>query len=264
MSQNSGLWADRVASVGLAASGLLLVLLGMMPAGLAAPNPAGLGVRLDVVDLQAVNPEPARLIRIDGARDLLPLNWALKQRLEAEALNLTVEVQANGTDAGLAALKRGEVDLVALERSLTPDELAQGFKTRWLDRAQIAVIVGEDNPFEGYLTVRQFEQILRGDITNWTQVGGPDRPIRVIDRPIASETRAVLQQYGLVPPDALPATVNRVLLKTNDTAEVISKLGKDGIGYAIASQLSQQTKARMVLPESPPLRPWRKPPRHGF
>jgi ABC-type phosphate transport system substrate-binding protein len=129
MSQNSGLWADRVASVGLAASGLLLVLLGMMPAGLAAPNPAGLGVRLDVVDLQAVNPEPAKLIRIDGARDLLPLNWALKQRLEAEALNLTVEVQANGTEAGLAALKRGEVDLVALERSLTPDELAQGFKT---------------------------------------------------------------------------------------------------------------------------------------
>ena len=117
------------------------------------------------------------------------------------------------------------------------------------------MIVGEDNPFEGYLTVRQFEQILRGDITNWTQVGGPDRPIRVIDRPIASETRAVLQQYGLVPPDALPATVNRVLLKTNDTAEVISKLGKDGIGYAIASQLTQPTKARMVLPESPPLRP---------
>ncbi|MFQ3615227.1 MAG: helix-hairpin-helix domain-containing protein [Cyanobacteriota bacterium] len=72
------------------------------------------------------------------------------------------------------------------------------------------------------------------------------KPIRVIDRPAASETRAVLQQYGPVLPDALPAAVNWVLLKSDDTAEVISKPGKDGIGYAIASQLTQQTKARVV------------------
>ncbi|MDG2615161.1 substrate-binding domain-containing protein [Thermoleptolyngbya sichuanensis XZ-Cy5] len=232
MSKNFGFWTDRFASAGLAASGLLLVLLGIMPANAA--------------DLQTVASKPATLIRIDGARDLLSLNRALKQQLEAESPDLTVEVQSNGTDAGLAALKRGEVDLVAVGRSLTPDELAQGFKTLWLDQAQIAVIVSEDNPFKGHLTVQQFEQILRGDITNWTQVGGPDRPIRLIDRPPTSETRAALQQYGLVPPDALPETVNRVLLKTDDTAEVIAKLGKDGIGYAIASQLTQQTKARVV------------------
>ncbi|MBF2083729.1 MAG: substrate-binding domain-containing protein [Thermoleptolyngbya sp. C42_A2020_037] len=222
------------------------MLLGMMPAGMAAPNTVGRDVQPDVADLQAVNLEPTTFIRIDGARDLLPLNRALKQQLEAESLSLRVEVQANGTEAGLAALKRGEVDLVALERSLTPDELAQGFKTLWLDQAQIAVIVGEDNPFKGHLTVQQFEQILRGEITNWTQVGGPDRPIRLIDRPATSETRAVLQQYGLVPPGVPPAAVNRVLLKTDDTAEVIAKLGKDGIGYAIADQLTQQTKARVV------------------
>jgi ABC-type phosphate transport system substrate-binding protein/chromosome segregation ATPase len=232
MSKNFGFWTDRFASAGLATSGLLLVLLGIMPANAA--------------DLQTAASKPATLIRIDGARDLLPLNRALKQQLEADSPDLTVEVQANGTDAGLAALKRGEVDLVAVGRSLTPDELAQGFKTLWLDQAQIAVIVSEDNPFKGHLTVQQFEQILRGDITNWTQVGGPDRPIRLIDRPATSETRAVLQQYGLVPLGALPETVNRVLLKTDDTAEVIAKLGKDGIGYAIASQLTQQTKARVV------------------
>ncbi|GAB4469728.1 MAG: hypothetical protein OHK0037_28080 [Elainellaceae cyanobacterium] len=231
---------------GLIFSGAFLGLLGKVPMGLAAPVLATPGNPLDTVTLAAESPEGKTQIRIDGARSMLPLNQALKQQLEAQSPDLTVDVQANGADAGLAALKRGEVDLVAIERSLTPDELAQGLKTLWLDQAQLAVIVGQDNPFKGHLTVEQFQQILHGDITNWTQVGGPDRPIRLIDRPASSETRAILQQYGLISPDGLPAEVNRVLLKTDDTTEVIAKLGKDGIGYAIASQLTQQSKARVV------------------
>jgi predicted flap endonuclease-1-like 5' DNA nuclease/ABC-type phosphate transport system substrate-binding protein/DNA repair exonuclease SbcCD ATPase subunit len=250
MSKNFRLRANRFAVAGLIFSGaflgLFLGLLSRVPIGLAAPVLATPDKPLDTVTLAAAKPENQTLIRIDGAKSMLPLNRALKQQLEAQSPDLTVDVQANGTDAGLDALKQGEVDLVAIERSLTPDELAQELKTLWLDQAQLAVIVGQDNPFQGHLTVEQFQQIVRGDLTNWTQVGGPDRPIRMIDRPASSETRAILQQYGLISSDGLPAEVNRVLLKTDDTAEVIAKLGKDGIGYAIASQLTQQSKARVV------------------
>jgi starch phosphorylase len=184
-------------------------------------------------------------IRIDGSDQMLTINQLLKQRYEKQFPGAAVELKTSGTEPALQKLLDNEIDLAAVGRSLTAAEKAQGLIEIPLSREKIAIVVGQDNPFQGNLTVEQVSQIFSGKITNWSEVGGPEAAIRLIDRPEESDTRRVLQQYALFR-NGFSTDDNVVRLRRDDTSELLSELGTDGISYAIASQLSNQDKARIV------------------
>jgi starch phosphorylase len=185
-------------------------------------------------------------VRIDGSPTMLPINRALKKYYEQEVAGSEVTIDASGTEAAIEKLLEGEIDLAAIARPLTRTEKLQGLKEIPISLEKIAVIVGKNNPFDGVLTVDQFAQIFRGEITDWSEVGGEPGAIRFIDRPLDSDTRLALGKYGIVQNTEVALGDNVVRLEKDDTAEVIRLLGKDGISYAIASQLTNQTKARPV------------------
>ncbi len=185
-------------------------------------------------------------VRIDGSPTMLPINRALKKYYEQEVAGSEVTIDASGTEAAIEKLIDGEIDLAAIARPLTRTEKLQGLKEIPISLEKIAVIVGKNNPFDGVLTVEQFAQIFRGEITDWSEVGGEPGAIRFIDRPLDSDTRLALGKYGIVQNTEVALGDNVVWLEKDDTAEVIRLLGKDGISYAIASQLTNQTKARPV------------------
>ncbi|BAU44811.1 Maltodextrin phosphorylase [Leptolyngbya sp. O-77] len=185
-------------------------------------------------------------VRIDGSPTMLPINQALKKYYEQEVAGSEVTIDASGTEAAIEKLIDGEIDLAAIARPLTRTEKAQGLKEIPISLEKIAVIVGKNNPFDGVLTVDQFAQIFRGEITDWSEVGGEPGAIRFIDRPLDSDTRLALGKYGILREGEVALGENVVQLEKDDTAEVIRLLGKDGISYAIASQLTNQTKARPV------------------
>ncbi|GAB4469587.1 MAG: hypothetical protein OHK0037_27880 [Elainellaceae cyanobacterium] len=185
-------------------------------------------------------------VRIDGSPTMLPINQALKKYYEQEVAGSEVTIDASGTEAAIEKLIDGEIDLAAIARPLTRTEKAQGLKEIPISLEKIAVIVGKNNPFDGVLTVDQFAQIFRGEITDWSEVGGEPGAIRFIDRPRDSDTRLALGKYGILREGEVALGENVVQLEKDDTAEVIRLLGKDGISYAIASQLTNQTKARPV------------------
>ncbi len=185
-------------------------------------------------------------VRIDGSPTMLPINRALKKYYEQEVAGSEVTIDASGTEAAIEKLLEGEIDLAAIARPLTRTEKLQGLKEIPISLEKIAVIVGKNNPFDGVLTVDQFAKIFRGEITDWSEVGGEPGAIRFIDRPLDSDTRLALGKYGIVQNTEVALGNNVVRLEKDDTAEVIRLLGKDGISYAIASQLTNQTKARPV------------------
>lgn len=185
-------------------------------------------------------------VRIDGSPTMLPINRALKKYYEQEVAGSEVTIDASGTEAAIEKLLEGEIDLAAIARPLTRTEKLQGLKEIPISLEKIAIIVGKNNPFDGVLTVDQFAQIFRGEITDWSEVGGEPGPIRFIDRPLDSDTRLALGKYGILQNTEVAQGDNVVRLEKDDTAEVIRLLGKDGISYAIASQLTNQTKARPV------------------
>lgn len=186
-------------------------------------------------------------VKLDGSSSMTVINEALKQRFQEKFPGTTLDLAANGSNEALQALIRGDIDLAAVGRSLTNAEKAQGLKQIPVSREKIAIFVGADNPFNGSLTAEQFAKIFRGEITDWSQVGGAPGPIRFIDRPDTSDTRQALRQYPVFQAAPFETGATTTQVASDDTAAVVKELGKDGISYGIASQVLNRPGVK-VLP----------------
>ena len=182
--------------------------------------------------------EKGTTIKIDGSASMTRANEALKQRFEKEYSGTSVEVATNGTDDALKDVQDGNIDIAAIGRGLTPEEENLGLQQLELRREKIAIIVGKDNPFKGDLSNQKFTQVYRGQIDNWSQLGGPSKPIRVIDRPDLSDTRQAFNNYPLFDGN-LNTGSNAIKLDSDDPAEVVKQLGDDGIGFVLANQVEK-------------------------
>jgi ABC-type phosphate transport system substrate-binding protein len=195
-------------------------------------------------------------VRLDGSSSMIVINGTLKENFEAEYPGTTVDLAAQGTDVALEALINGEIDLAAVGRPLTDEEKAQGLVEVPISREKIAIIVGPENPFSGNLTSDQFARMFRGEITDWSEVGGTPGPIRFVDRPDFSDTRLSLSRYQVFLAAPFETGENAVQVAEDDTTAVIEGLGSDGISYAIASQVLGQDNVKIVsmhqtLPDNP-------------
>ncbi|MEH2468284.1 DUF4912 domain-containing protein [Nostoc sp.] len=185
-------------------------------------------------------------VRIDGSSSLGAINQSLKENFEKQFSGTKVEVAANGTSTALKDLLAGKIDIAAMGRGLTPAEKAQGLEQVRLRREKIAIVVGANNPFKQSLTSKQFARIFRGEITNWSQLGGPSGKIRLIDHPNTSETRNTFRTYPAFKTANFATGANATQVSEDNTAEIIKQLGKDGITYVLANQVSKLKGVRVL------------------
>ncbi|MEA5567011.1 DUF4912 domain-containing protein [Anabaena sp. UHCC 0399] len=195
-------------------------------------------------------------VKIDGSGGFAAFNQNLQQSFEQNFSGTKVAVAANGTEAAIKALLDGQIDIAAIGRGLTPQEKAQGLEQARLHREKIAIIVGADNPFKGSLTDREFARIFQGRITRWSRLGNANGKIRVIDRPDNSGTREALSNYPVFRGTKFATGATATQIAQDDTAEIVKQLGKDGISYARANQVSKIPGVRVLklhdtLPDDP-------------
>jgi len=186
-------------------------------------------------------------VRIDGSSSMASANQTLKQRFEAQFPGTSVTVGYGGTPTALQAVLDGKTDIAAIGRALTSQEKAQGLVAVPLSRDKIAIVIGSNNSFNGSITDQQFAKIFRGEITDWSQVGGSPGKIRVLDRPEISDTRQALSNYPVFKTAPFRSGATTTRLSEDSTAAVISQLGTDGIGYTIANQ-AHEASGLKVLP----------------
>ena len=190
-------------------------------------------------------------VNIASSPSMRVINQRLKVGFEAEYPETSVKISEINADAALKAVLEGSVDLAAIGRPVTPEEAAQGLVGVEISREKIAIIVGPDNPFSqasyrNNLTAEEFARIFRGEINNWLEVGGPNTPIRFIDRPENSDIRQTLSQYEVFRAAEFATGANAVQMAEDDTAAIVRQLGRDGVSYAIASQVTGQDNVRIV------------------
>lgn len=115
--------------------------------------------------------------RTDGSR-------TFKASASAEAEGLQIDIQNDDPRSAVEAVKNGEADLAfvgdALPESLTASdgEAPPAIEVKPLGPSAAVVIVNPDNPIE-QLTLDQVAAIFSGKITDWSELGGPHRRIRV-------------------------------------------------------------------------------------
>ena len=99
----------------------------------------------------------------------------------------TVELESLGSVSGIAALLDDACDIAVSSRRFNDDEQRIA-RSRGIELQSavagyygVAVVVNADNPLKN-LSDRDIRDIFTGRITNWRQVGGPDRDMAVLIR----------------------------------------------------------------------------------
>jgi phosphate transport system substrate-binding protein len=185
------------------------------------------------------------VVKVDGSTSMVTLNQNLKQAFERQFPGTQVLTQANGSSRGIQDLLAGQADIAATSRPLTATETQQGLQSITVANDAIAIVVGQQNPFRGSLTPAQVRGIFLGIVVNWSQVGGPNKMIRVINRPAFSGTHQTFKEQVLQDSD-FGTTTNITTLPQDATTPLLRALGDDGIGYATAGQVINQQTVRVV------------------
>ena len=185
-------------------------------------------------------------VRIDGSSSMAAVNTVLKQRFEQQFAGTQVNIAANGTPAGIQAVLAGQADLAAIGRPLTEAEKAQGLKAAQVGRDKIAILVGADNPFAKSLTIDQFAKLFRGEVKNWSEVGGQNASVKFVDRPDSSDTRQAFKEYPVFKEGKFATGATADKLNEDTTQTVVANLGNNGISYATANQTKGLSGAKVV------------------
>src|ERR671933_1933123 len=184
-------------------------------------------------------------VRIDGSTSMVTINHNLKNGFQRKFSGTTVDTKANGSEKGIQDLAAGTVDIAAVSRPLTAQEQAQGLAAVPVALDTIALVVGINNPFKGGLTSAQVQDIFKGKAQDWSNVGGPAGPIKVINRPEVSGTHKTFKEQVLSGAN-FGTGPNFTKLDRDATTPLLQALGNNGIGYATFAQVVNQKTVRVV------------------
>ena len=133
-------------------------------------------------------------VTVMGSSTVMPLAEASAEEFNVGQGDYLVSVTAGGTGAGILGIVERKYDIAMASRAITAEE-----KQRFGDKFQefkigmdgISVAVSDEIHQDGVkdLNREQVKQIYTGEITNWKEVGGPDKDIYVISREYGSGTR---------------------------------------------------------------------------
>ena len=141
------------------------------------------------------------VIKIAGSTTVLPIASRAAESLNARQGHATYTVNAGGSGVGIHGVGGGLVQIGLVSRDITDDEKKRyaktNFKAHLIGRDAVACVVSSEIYHAGVkdLTPRQIKAIYLGKITNWKDVGGPDRRIVAVDKERHRGTRHVFMEY---------------------------------------------------------------------
>lgn len=208
-------------------------------------TPANILARLDTS-----LPNPS-VIQADGSVTMVRLTIGLRALYTQQNPDIAMtygvpDGQPRGSNSAMRALLDGQIQMAATSRPLNATEIQAGIVAIPVARDALAVVVGASNPFQGGLSVEQLAGIFRGQITNWNQVGGPDRPIRVLNRSPDSGTRSLFQELVLLGQPFGQDGPNFITFEQDVTTPILRALETDGISYTTVAQAENQLTVRLV------------------
>ncbi|WP_243748659.1 phosphate ABC transporter substrate-binding protein [Pseudomaricurvus alcaniphilus] len=159
-------------------------------AGLCRAAVALLGLLL-LLASQSLWAASQRLV-LTGSSTVAPLALEMAKRYEQQHPGVRIDVQTGGSSRGILDARRGLADIGMVSRALQATEGDLTAYTIAMDG--IGIIVHRSNSVAA-LTDQQIVAIYRGQIRNWREVGGADRPITVVNKAEGRSTLELFLQY---------------------------------------------------------------------
>lgn len=168
----------------------------------------------------------SKQITVAGSTTCLPIAESAAEGYQDET-GISVLVSGLGSSAGIEAVANGTADIASSSRQINADEQKLGLTEIVIAHDGIAVIVNTDNPVQN-LSTDQLRDIYAGKITNWSEVGGDDLKIQLVNRDEASGTREAFK--SIVMDGASFDRSAAVLSGTGQVRDVVSR-SAGAIGY---------------------------------
>ena len=130
-------------------------------------------------DNNTASNKDATTISISGSTSIGPLMEKIQEKYEEENSGVTLEIQQNGSGAGIKDVISGISEIGMSSRELKDDE-----KTS---------VQGTIVAYDG-IALEDVKKIYTGEITNWKELGGDDSTIVVVSREEGSGTRDAFQE----------------------------------------------------------------------
>ncbi len=180
-------------------------------------------------------------VATDGSTSMEKVIGILGEAFEAEHTDVTFTYNPTGSGSGITAVKEGRCDIGLSSRALKDEEKAEGLVETTLALDGISIIVHPDNVVDD-LSLEQIASIYKGEITNWSEVGGADGEIVLIGREAGSGTRDGFESITDIKDEA------QYRQELTSTGDVIASVAgnPNAIGYASFAAVKDTVKAISV------------------
>lgn len=178
-------------------------------------------------------------VSLGGSTSMEKVVKALMEAFNQTCPNVSLTYDMTGSGSGISGATEGALDIGLSSRALKEDETGVQAITIALDG--IAIIVNTENPVTD-LTMEQIAAIAKGEIKNWSEVGGSDAEIVLVGREASSGTRDGFESIVGVEDQCDYAQ------ELNATGAVVAAVhsNANAIGYASLASVGDTVKAVTV------------------
>ncbi len=174
----------------------------------------------------------AEMIQIKGSDTIINLTQKLAEIYMQQNPGVKISVTGGGSGTGIAALINKKCHIANSSRAINAKEMESAAATGVSPtRIVIAIdglsVVVNSGNIATRLTVEQIGKIYRGEIKNWSEVGGSNMPINLYGRQSNSGT------YGFFREMVLKGEYSPKMNSMNGSSQIVEAVKADpsGIGY---------------------------------
>ena len=180
-------------------------------------------------------------VTTNGSTSMEKVVLTLNEQFMIDHPDVKASYDPTGSSTGIEAAKNGSADIGLASRALKDEEVADGLKSTTLALDGIAIIVNADSAISD-LTVEQIAQIFKGEVANWSEMGGADGALACIGREGGSGTRDGFE--SITGTEDL-CVLSQELTSTGAVIEAV-KNNPQAIGYASLSAVEGQEGIKAI------------------
>lgn len=186
-------------------------------------------------------------VNISGSTSVARVMDALADQYNQTHTHSFIAVQGIGSTAGITMVNKDVVELGMSSRYLTESEKGEELNVELIAYDGLAVVVNRANSISN-LSQDQLYNIYKGNITNWKQVGGEDKPIAAVTRESSSGTRYSFESLlGLtrILNERLVSDINpsNLVVNSNSMVKTIVNHNPHAIGFVSLGSVDGSVKA---------------------